>query len=194
MIAKTRHYIKDSPSQLLSLYHSIFSSHMIYGCQTWGLVENKYTKKIQTLQNRALRLVSFSDNSENAIRTCDLYKNLKLLKLNDLVTLKNMLFIHDYFNKNLPESFKNYFQLSKDLHGHSTRNASTCHIFVPQTESVKYGRKSFKMKAITAWNALCDNFKEQNFINLSKPKLKKIIIDHLLSKYTHDDPAVTATQ
>ena len=157
-------------------------------------MENKYTEKIQTLQNRALRLVSFSDNSENAIRTCDLYKNLKLLKLNDLVTLKNMLFIHDYFNKNLPESFKNYFQLSKDLHGHSTRNASTCHIFVPQTESVKYGRKSFKIKAITAWNALCDNFKEQNFINLSKPKLKKIIIDHLLSKYTHDDPAATATQ
>ena len=45
MIAKTRHYIRDNPSQLLSLYHSIFSSHMIYGCQTWGLVENKYTKK-----------------------------------------------------------------------------------------------------------------------------------------------------
>ena len=44
MIAKTRHYLKDSLSQLLSLYHSIFSSHMIYGCQTWGLVTNKYTK------------------------------------------------------------------------------------------------------------------------------------------------------
>ena len=37
MIAKTRHYLKNNPSQLLSLYHSIFSSHMIYGCQTWGL-------------------------------------------------------------------------------------------------------------------------------------------------------------
>ena len=193
MIAKTRHYIKDSPFQLLSLYHSIFSSHMIYGCQTYGLVENKYTKKIQTLQNRALRLVSFADNSENTVHTCDLYKNLKLLKLNDLVTLKNMLFIHDYFNKKLPESFRNYFQLSKDMHGHSTRNASICHIFIPQIESVKYGRKSFKMKAITAWNALCDNFQDQNFINLSKPKLKKIIIDHLLSKYTHD-PAPTASQ
>ena len=193
MIAKTRHYIKDSPSQLLSLYHSIFSSHMIYGCQTWGLVENKYTKKIQTLQNRALRLVSFADNSENTVHTCDLYKNLKLLKFNDLVTLKNMLFIHDYFNKKLPESFSNYFQLSKDMHGHSTRNASICHIFIPQIESVKYGRKSFKLKAITAWNALCDKFQDQNFINLSKPKLKKIIIDHLLSKYTHV-PAPEITQ
>ena len=75
------------------------------------------------------------------------------------------------------------------MHGHSTRNASICHIFIPQIESVKYGRKSFKLKAITAWNALCDKFQDQNFINLSKPKLKKIIIDHnrdLYVDYEHD--------
>ena len=152
MIAKTLHYLKDDISQLLSLYHSIFSSHMIYGCQTWGLVSNKYTQKIQTLQNKALRLISFADTRTPHPHTTDIYKNLKLLKLTDLITLKNILFIHDFFNNKLPESFENYFQLSKDMHGHNTRNASICHIFTPQIETVRFGHKSFKMKAISSWN------------------------------------------
>ena len=88
MIAKTRHYIRDSKSQLLSLYHSIFASHMTYGCQVWGLNQNKFTKKIQTLQNRAIRLITFAYDSPVHIHTVDLYKELKLLKLCDLVTLK----------------------------------------------------------------------------------------------------------
>ena len=183
MIAKTRHYLKDSLSQLLSLYHSIFSSHMIYGCQTWGLVTNKYTKKIQTLQNRALRLISFSDRSTTVVHTSELYKNLKLLKLNDLITLKNILFIHDFFNKNLPESFNNYFQLSLGMHGHSTRNASVSNIFIPQTESVRYGRNSFKSKATSAWNFFCDKYQNKDLISLPKNQLKHLIINHYLDSY-----------
>ena len=38
MIAKIRHYLKQNPSQLFSIYHSILSSHMVYGCQRWCLI------------------------------------------------------------------------------------------------------------------------------------------------------------
>ena len=187
MIAKTRHYLKDDISQLLSLYHSIFSSHMIYGCQTWGLVSNKYTQKIQTLQNKALRLISFADTRTPHPHTTDIYKNLKLLKLTDLITLKNILFIHDFFNNKLPESFENYFQLSKDMHGHNTRNASICHIFTPQIETVRFGRKSFKMKAISSWNYFCDIFQDKNLISLGKKQLKNLIVDHFVQSYTYTE-------
>ena len=125
MIAETRHYLKQNPSQLLSIYHSIFSSHMLYGCQTWGLTDNKYINKIQTLQNRALRLVTFADSPSSSYHHMSpIYKDLKLLKFRDLVTLKNLLFVHDYFNKKLPESFAGYFIRSSDMHTHNTRNAS----------------------------------------------------------------------
>ena len=46
MIAKIRHFLHDNQKQLLSLYHSIFSSHMIYGCQTWGLNDTPLVRKI----------------------------------------------------------------------------------------------------------------------------------------------------
>ena len=101
MIAKTRHYLKDNESHLLSLYHSIFSSHMIYGCQVWGLNANKYTNKIQTLQNRALRLITFAFSSPNHVHTAELYNKLKLLKFGDLVTFKNLIFVHDYLSKSV---------------------------------------------------------------------------------------------
>ena len=46
MIAKTRHYLKDNPKQLISLYYSIFACHILYGCQIWGLNNNRFTAKI----------------------------------------------------------------------------------------------------------------------------------------------------
>ena len=101
MIAKTRHYLKDNHKQLISLYYSIFACHILYGCQIWGLNNNKFTNKIQTAQNRAIRLIAFS-NSTPHLHTINHYKNLKILKLCDLVTLKNLLFAHDYLNKKLP--------------------------------------------------------------------------------------------
>ena len=62
MLAKARHHLKNDLNSLLSLYYSIFSSHMVYGCQVFGQTENKFVKKIQVLQNNALRLITFADS------------------------------------------------------------------------------------------------------------------------------------
>jgi len=184
MIAKTRHYLKENESQLISLYHSIFSCHIVYGCQIWSLNENKYTKKIQTIQNRAVRLISFSENNPD-LHTIDHYKKLKLLKICDLVTLKNLLFVHDYFNNQLPNCFNGYFILKKDILQKNTRNSSTTNkLHVPRTVQVTYGDHSFKSKVVAAWNGLCNVIPNTKFQTLKKEKFKKLIIDHILDGYT----------
>ena len=53
ILAKTGHFVPKH--EILSIYHSIFSSHILYGCQTWGQHTNNYFKKIETLQNNALK-------------------------------------------------------------------------------------------------------------------------------------------
>ena len=93
MIAKSRHYLLQNHHHLLTIYHSIFSSHMIYGCQVWGQSDSKYFLKIQTLQNNALRLITFADSFYDHVT--HLYKELNLLKLRDFVTLQNLLLVHD---------------------------------------------------------------------------------------------------
>ena len=78
MLCKTRHYIPSD--DLKTLYYAIFSSHLIYGCQIWGQVTNSFNQKIFNLQERALRIISFSDFGAD----CNpLYKNLKIIKLRD---------------------------------------------------------------------------------------------------------------
>jgi len=187
MIAKTHHYLKDNPKQLISLYYSIFACHILYGCQIWGLNNNRYTDKIQTAQNRAIRLIAFSD-TEPHLHTIEHYKNLKILKLCDIVTLKNLLFAHDYLNKKLPACFDGYFILDKDLYPQTTRSSSANKLFIPITEQVRYGDHSFKSRVISAWNNLCDSFPNKNLISLSHKSFKNLVTSYFLDGYTHDGP------
>ena len=181
MISKARHYLKGDPTTLLSLYHSIFSSHMLYGCQVWGQTDNKYVKKIQTLQNNAIRLISFAETFRDHVS--HLYKHYKLLKLPDLITLKNLLFVHGFFSGKLPKRFEGYFSLTREMHPHVMRNAHHSQVFVPVTDSCRYGRNSIKLKAILAWNSFAQKFPSENLLQYSIPKLKSIIVNHFLENY-----------
>ena len=181
MIAKSRHYLLQNPHHLLTIYHSIFSSHMIYGCQVWGQTNSKFFLKIQTLQNNALRLITFADSFYDHISP--LYKELNLLKLRDFVTLQNLLLVHDYFNDNLPESFSGYFTLSRDMHTHGTRSAILGHLFVPNKDSVRYGRNSIKLQTILSWNNFAQKFSGIDLLQYTRTNFKKVIVKHFIDNY-----------
>ena len=57
-LSKLEHYIPLKT--LVNIYHAIFSSHMRYACQVWGLCDNVACHRILTLQKLALRLITFS--------------------------------------------------------------------------------------------------------------------------------------
>ena len=91
MISKIRHY--TLPDQTKSIYHAIFGSHMTYGCQIWGQSFNEtYINKIQVLQNNAMRLISFATDFRDHVSP--IYGVYNLLKIKDLIDLKNILFVH----------------------------------------------------------------------------------------------------
>ena len=54
ILSKARHYVPME--ELLSIYHAIFSSHLVYGCQIWGQSINICTQKVFKLQDRAMRI------------------------------------------------------------------------------------------------------------------------------------------
>jgi hypothetical protein len=182
MIAKSRHYLTNNEQNILSIYHSIFSSHMIYGCQIWGQTNSQSFNKIQVSQNNALRLVSFAPSFRDHVSP--IYHSYKLLKLRDYVTLQNLLLVHDYFNNKLPDSFSHYFTLLSSVHGHGTRGALRGQLWAPNIETVRYGRNSIKNQSILAWNHLLSQCPPTtDFLNLSRNQFKKVCVDHLLSKY-----------
>ena len=129
-----------------------------------------FLKKMQVLQNNALRLITFAESFRDHVSP--IYKDLHILKLRDFVTLQNLLMVHDFFANNLPESFAGYFLLSSDMHGHETRNAARGQLFVPSTNSTRYGRNSIKLKTILSWNHFAENI-PGNLLQMSRFKFKK---------------------
>ena len=180
ILAKSRHY---ATTEIKSIYHALFSSHLKYGSQIWGQNSSNYVNKIFTLQKSALRLISFSDFRAHSN---PLFRENRILKLKDQITLENCLMIHDYLNNRLPSSFENYFNTTKHLYNCDlrTRNSEAGCVFIPFVNTTKYGLNSIKRKAIIAWNHLARLFIGINMSKLSRNNLKIKIRNILLETYT----------
>ena len=133
MLCKARHYVPLH--ELISIYHAIFSSHLIYGCQIWGQVVNVHNETISKIQNKAMRILSFADFYSNSN---PLYKNMNIIKIKDFVSMQNCLFVHDFLNKKLPECFDNYFKTTHDIHSQGTRASSLGQIFQTNSNTTTY--------------------------------------------------------
>ena len=177
MLSKIRHYVPRE--ELQSIYHAIFSSHMIYGCQVWGQGDKDNLEKISKLQNRALRTINFEGPRAESN---NLYAGNKILKLEDLIKLNNCLFIHDHIHKNLPECFENYFLTLNSLYFERTKNAKLGCIFVPFKNSTKYGLNSITHQSLLTWNKITKELKT-DLSKMSRHDLKSLLVRYFLSKY-----------
>ena len=94
LLSKVRHF--TSQHLLKTLYYSLFNSHLIYGCQVWGQYQGTEFKKIETLQEKAIRIIKFLP--DNAPFSEEMHK-LRILKLIDFITPQNVLFVYDFLEK-----------------------------------------------------------------------------------------------
>ena len=118
LLALARHYM---PNHLLKqIYYAQFNSHLSYGCQIWGF-DKRNLNQTKILQNKAIRLMTFSNKYTN---TNPLFKSLKILKLEDLILTNNLLFVHKSLNNEAPAHFKDYFTLHSPNHNYNTVNST----------------------------------------------------------------------
>ena len=88
---------------------------MTYGCQFWGQSHNKnIINIIQTLQNNAIRLITFAPNFRDDVTP--VYVENNLLKISDIISQKNLMFIHDSLNNKLPSNLNNFFTINDNPH------------------------------------------------------------------------------
>ena len=180
LIAISRHYL---PRELLNqIYYGQFYSHLTYGCLLWGQDEEKIAKTF-TLQKKAVRLLSFKDPQEHS---SPIFKELKLLKLVDIIKLNNVLFTHATINKNTPPVFNDYFKF-KDLSQNNVRN--NLNVFQTLSGSLEIPPNECKLSlryiCPIVWNAIHrdlsskfpDYYKNDPFWlrNISIEKLKSIL-------------------
>ena len=112
LLSKIRYH---TPKHLLrTIYFSIFNSHMIYTCQVWGQKENQI-KKISELQDKALRIINFKPINHPVL---ELYKNNKILKLQDYIKLLNCMFVKDVLAGNHIPVFENVSTKTSETQRH----------------------------------------------------------------------------
>ena len=89
-LAKLRHFVPQNI--LILVYYAIFHSHLQYCNQIWGQPNSLAIKRIVTLQNLAIRLMSFESQRTSS---SNLYANLELLNFSDIVDCQNILLLHN---------------------------------------------------------------------------------------------------
>ena len=190
ILAKTRHYVPSN--HLKNIYSATFSSNLYYGSQVWGQSQQIVTDKISILQKKAIRIMTFSEPRDNSQ---PLFKELKLLRVQDNIFLQNCLFVYDYFKGNLPKSFHNIFTKTGNIHSIFTRNANNGIVVTNMSNTTTYGLKSIYNLCIEAWNKMLNEQKSLDnslrnhnhdaidMYNIPRTKLKAIITNYFLNSY-----------
>ena len=106
---------------LLSLYYSLFHSHLCYGICLYGLAEPQYISKIILIQKRAIRILSKSPFNAH---TEPLFKKLRILNFSKTLEFQFSVMMWQHDHGELPTCFNNFFKRVTDIHEHSTRAAS----------------------------------------------------------------------
>jgi hypothetical protein len=164
----------SSPPILLSLYHAIFSSHLIYGLPVWGNTIDKNFERIELLQKKAIRAIT---NADYNAHTSPIFKDLGILKLKDQFDQQMASLLWDLDHDTLPPSLSAYFTKVNETHSHATRLATANKYTINKTNTL-YGKKSFKNQGSIALNALKDTdiYKTAQNKKIFLKKLKASII------------------
>lgn len=181
-ISKLRHYV---PIHILTnIYHAIFASHVRYACQLWGLCDNTVTHRILTLQNTALRLMTFSEPRTSAT---PLFAELELLKFFDQVKVLNILFIQKYLKNNLPSDVLSTFNFDEIDHKTVTRGNDTKLLKLSTVKTTNFGLNSLSRLSSKQWNELLLNYPDTDIHNLDTDDLKSLATKYFLDKYKPED-------
>ena len=98
ILSKLRYYA--SIEICLQVYYTIFYSHLINVCNIWGLTSEENLKKIEILQKRCIRIMTFSDSRSY---TNPLFIKLKVLKVREIIKLQQLKLLYEFLGNSLPD-------------------------------------------------------------------------------------------
>ena len=100
MLSRLKYFL---PQKILKMiYNSLFLAHLNYGITAWGF---NSCKRLVNLQKKAIRIIS---RSKYLSHTSPLFRQLNLLKLDDLFKLACCKFLYKNKNNTLPTYFNNF--------------------------------------------------------------------------------------
>ena len=123
---------------LRKLYFSLIHPYISYGNLLWGKSYQKHIRQIETLQKKAIRIITKSSYNEH---TSPLYRRMGILKLADIHDLSIYLFMYDFVHYIVPRPLETMFKYK-----YMDMRQGTVMIWPPHSNSTHgTGKKKYKL-------------------------------------------------
>ena len=104
-----------------------------------------------------------------------LFKQLKVLKLNNIYDLKVSKFMYSVNKRTLPNPIMHIVTYNNNIHLHNTRNRENPHI---NSRRTNIASKSLRHKGPEIWYKIPNEIKAAKSLSSFAHKLKKFVIDN----------------
>ncbi len=175
IIYKMRHL--STQRVLKSLYFALIHSHLNYGACVWGYSNMARLDSIRLLQKRVIRIIA---NAEHNDHSSPLFKQLNILKFDDIIRMQLSSIMWDYDHENLPKCFNAYFNKTSSIHSYNTRFSSAGKLSENvSVNTITYGFSMLKFIGPKIFNTLKDIsfYNESNSLSYFRNKYKSYILN-----------------
>jgi len=155
----------------LLFYNAYIYSKLQYGIEVYGQAAASILNKVQTQQNRAVKILYSKDYYTP---TKLLHKDLKILLVKDVYKLSVLKFTYRQQNNLLPDIFKQFYIQNTSIHKYNTRQSNGLHVTQPIN---KHGQNSIKYQGTLLWNSVLKQTKALKNIKSFSKKIKLNFIE-----------------
>ena len=132
---------------LCDVYYAHFYSHLIYGIETWGpMMSKKNLDRLFKIQKATVRIIT---NSTHNAHTDPIFRNNKLLKLNDIIKFHMCKFGYKLDHKIHPHPLLNIFKKNPEDLSRNRRVTRHMNIPIISKHSSKLYNSSYLCKSIS---------------------------------------------
>ena len=119
IISKSRYYL--SVNQLKQIYYNLIYPYISYAIVAWGSTCKTNLQKVQTKQNRVIRVLFFATLSgKNTANVLPLLNIMDILTVNNVYRLHTLKFTYAWHKGILPKVFDHFFQYASNVHHYNT--------------------------------------------------------------------------
>ena len=136
--------------------------------------------RIIILQQKAVRIINFQPRNSH---TSLLFKQNFILKFQDKIYFKNILFVSKSLNNLTPSVFSTWFSFSSDQHNYENSSSTQSYLTKLFYKTNRYGKYSITVSAVELWNKIQKQLKDMLLKELSPRKIKTIVSNFYLKSY-----------
>ena len=139
----------------------------------WGQCSETLLDRLQTLQNRAARVianVSYEAADHNSLLCDDGWLNVR-----NLILLDVGVFMYKTQKGSAPNVFHDLYQSVTEIHSYDTRSANKGNLQIPLT-NLRAGDKAISVSGARIWNNIPNSIKQAQSLYVFKRELKEYLI------------------